>query len=38
MVDWATVCKSQEYGGLGILNKKVMNIALMLKWVFIPER
>jgi hypothetical protein len=34
MVDWATVCKPKELGGLGILNTKLMNIALMLKWVW----
>jgi hypothetical protein len=33
MVDWATVCKSKEFGGLGILNTKRMNMALMLKWI-----
>jgi hypothetical protein len=34
MVDWATVCKPKEFGGMGILNTKVMNIALMLKWIW----
>jgi hypothetical protein len=34
MVDWATMCKPKEFGGLGILNTKVMNIALMLKWIW----
>jgi hypothetical protein len=34
MVDWATVCRPEEVGGLGILNTKVMNIVLMLKWVW----
>nr|XP_051197209.1 uncharacterized protein LOC127310588 [Lolium perenne] len=34
MVDWATVCKPKEMGGLGILNTKLMNIALMLKWIW----
>jgi hypothetical protein len=29
MVDWATVCKSKAFGGLRILNTKLMNIALM---------
>jgi hypothetical protein len=34
MVDWATVCKQREFGGLGIINTKIMNIALMLKWIW----
>ncbi|KAK1685344.1 hypothetical protein QYE76_046192 [Lolium multiflorum] len=34
MVDWATVCKPRAFGGLGILNNKFMNIALMLKWIW----
>jgi hypothetical protein len=34
MVDWATVCKPREFGGLGVLNTKVMNIALLLKWIW----
>jgi hypothetical protein len=34
MVDWDTVCKPKAYGGLGILNTKRMNIALMVKWVW----
>jgi hypothetical protein len=34
MVDWATVCKPKEYGGLGVLNTRLMNIALMLKWIW----
>jgi hypothetical protein len=34
MVDWATVCKPKEFGGLGVLNTRLMNIALMLKWVW----
>jgi hypothetical protein len=34
MVDWATVCKPKAFGGLGILNTKLMNISLMLKWIW----
>jgi hypothetical protein len=34
MVDWATVCKPKDLGGLEILNTKFMNIALLLKWVW----
>ncbi|KAK1607661.1 hypothetical protein QYE76_031334 [Lolium multiflorum] len=34
MVDWPTVCRPKEVGGLGILNTRHMNIALMLKWVW----
>jgi hypothetical protein len=34
MVDWASVCKPKAFGGLGILNTRLMNIALMLKWIW----
>jgi hypothetical protein len=33
MLDWVTVCRPKAFGGLGILNTKSMNIALMLKWI-----
>jgi hypothetical protein len=34
MVDWPTVCKPKVFGGLGILNTRLMNEALMLKWIW----
>jgi hypothetical protein len=34
MINWPAVCLPREVGGLGILNTKKMNIALMLKWVW----
>jgi hypothetical protein len=34
MVDWPTVCKPKELRGLGILNTRLMNVALMLKWIW----
>jgi hypothetical protein len=34
MVDWPTVCKPKELGGLGILNTRLMNLALMVKWIW----
>jgi hypothetical protein len=34
MVNWTTMCKPKDQGGLGILNTKLMNIALMMKWVW----
>jgi hypothetical protein len=34
MVDWATVCKPKALGGLGVMNTKSMNIALMVKWIW----
>jgi hypothetical protein len=34
MVDWPTVCKLKELWGLGILNTRLMNLALMLKWIW----
>jgi hypothetical protein len=34
MVNWPMVCRPKECGGLGIINSKKMNIALLLKWVW----
>jgi hypothetical protein len=34
MVNWSTVCRPKDQGGLGLLNTKHMNIALLLKWVW----
>jgi hypothetical protein len=34
LVNWPAVCRPKECGGLGLLNSKKMNIALMLKWVW----
>jgi hypothetical protein len=34
MVDWATVCRPKEYGGLGVLHTKNMNIALLVGWIW----
>jgi hypothetical protein len=31
---WAMVCRPKEYGGLGILDTKNMNIALMVGWIW----
>jgi hypothetical protein len=30
----ATVCKPREFGGLGLINTRLMNISLMLKWIW----
>jgi hypothetical protein len=34
MVSWEEICKPKEQGGLGVMNTKKMNIALMLKWIW----
>jgi hypothetical protein len=34
MVDWPAFCKPKELGSLGILNTRLMNLALMLKWIW----
>jgi hypothetical protein len=33
-VSWSEVCMPKEQGGLGITNTKIMNIALMVKWIW----
>jgi hypothetical protein len=33
-VNWAEVCKPKEQGGLGVMNTKLMNISLMVKWIW----
>jgi hypothetical protein len=33
MLDGATVCRPREFGGLGVINTRLMNISLMLKWI-----
>ena len=32
LVNWSKACLAKKYGGLGILNLRFMNIALLLKW------
>jgi hypothetical protein len=34
MVDWDIVGKPNEFGGMGILNTRFTNIALILKWIW----
>ena len=34
MVKWENVCLPKEFGGLGIINTRTMNEALLLKWVW----
>ena len=34
MMKWEYVCRPKDFGGLGILNSRLMNIALLLKWVW----
>ena len=34
MVSWGALCRPKNYGGLGILNTRVMNDCLMAKWVW----
>jgi hypothetical protein len=34
LVKWAEVCKPKDQGGLGVLNTKEMNKALMAKWIW----
>jgi hypothetical protein len=34
LVNWPDVCRPKECGGLGIINSKKMNVALMMKWIW----
>jgi hypothetical protein len=34
LVNWPAICRPKEAGGLGLLNTRKMNIALLLKWVW----
>ena len=34
MVRWEEVCRPKDQGGLGIINTKSMNVALMVKWIW----
>lgn len=34
MVKWAAICRPKKYGGPGILNSKLMNVALLTKWIW----
>jgi hypothetical protein len=34
MVKWEDVCQPKSQGGLGVINSKMMNIALMAKWIW----
>jgi hypothetical protein len=31
---WEYVCKPKDYGGLGLINTRYLNIALLLKWIW----
>jgi hypothetical protein len=30
---WDKVCKTKDMGGLGIIDSRILNIAIMLKWL-----
>lgn len=32
LINWSVACLSKQYGGLGILDLRNMNTALLLKW------
>ena len=34
MLKWENVCLPKEFGGLGIINTRILNEALLLKWVW----
>lgn len=38
MIKWEALNKSKEFGGLGFLDVRAMNISLLAKWMDILER
>ena len=34
LIKWAALCCPKKFGGLGILNSKLMNVALLVKWIW----
>jgi hypothetical protein len=34
MVSWQDICQPKSQGGLGVINTKTMNVALMAKWIW----
>lgn len=34
MVKWAMVCRPKALGGLGITNTRILNVALLCKWIW----
>ena len=34
MVKWGALAKPKEFGGLGFINTRAMNAALLCKWIF----
>lgn len=34
MVNWHSVCGSKDFGGLGIINTRVMNDCLLAQWIW----
>lgn len=34
MIKWEALCRPKGFGGLGFINSKVMNVALLGKWIY----
>lgn len=34
MIKWVAICRPKKFGGLGVTNSKIMNIALLVKWTW----
>jgi hypothetical protein len=34
LIKWAEICKPKDQGGLGVLDTRKMNLALMVKWIW----
>lgn len=34
MIKWEALCRPKDFGGLGFVNTRIMNAALLCKWIF----
>lgn len=34
MMKWEALCRPKDFGGLGFINTRIMNVVLLCKWIF----